>query len=196
MLVSRIRALLLVSATFVVLLGLVSELATAQQNDAGTGGDAGNTFDTATLISTCQECMGDVDSSTDPADYYKFEVSKGQVVKFTESYGGSLTDGMEFAIFAPDKSLITTDSFAYSTAASSGYYYFKVTCGGGTANYTFEISVLGNPTVDTEEAPSGINLMFVVAGIVIIAVITGVIFVLRKRSAEWLGSAPEAVSES
>uniref|UniRef100_A0A7C4TEL7 T9SS type A sorting domain-containing protein n=1 Tax=candidate division WOR-3 bacterium TaxID=2052148 RepID=A0A7C4TEL7_UNCW3 len=49
------------------------------QNDAGSGGDAGNTFETALLINP-GNYTGYMDGS-DRDDYYKFNVNSGQVIK-------------------------------------------------------------------------------------------------------------------
>jgi hypothetical protein len=52
---------------------------TITQNDAGTGGDAGDSFSTATLIGTGSH-KGTLYLSTDENDYYKFYADSGKTI--------------------------------------------------------------------------------------------------------------------
>lgn len=148
----------------------------AQQNDAGSGGDAGNTDETAVQVELNQQYNGQVDSSTDNEDWYKYYVNEGQTVTqiiVNYTWSGSLDDAQTIEIggtilklktpidfscdypggFASSSPNVgaensgTVELIEYPYAAiSAGYCNFKVSCEDGTASYTFKIEVTGEST--------------------------------------------------
>ncbi len=120
---------------------------TETQNDAGSGGDAGNSFSDALSISP-GSFAGTI-TSTDTEDWYKFEVTQGQRIEV------SMTppSGVDFDLKLYDsngneKASSTlgsgqTDSVTY-TADTSGtlYWRFKIYQYSGTGQYSFSLSLI------------------------------------------------------
>ena len=118
-----------------------------------TGGDAGDNFSAAVVISAGSGTgYGD---SSDIYDYYKVSVSSGASISV------SLTPSTDtdFDLVLYDSGQTTISSSAYSgtttdtasgTASSSGYVYIKVTrySGAGTYSMTVEVTGTGNTTQD------------------------------------------------
>lgn len=117
------------------------------QNDAGTGEDAGNSFDTATSISSGSYegilCSSD---PTDTDDWYQFYAESGKIISLsmTPPYdidfdlqlydpSGNLKDG---SYNGPGYS----DGIAY-TADSSGNWRARIYIVEGEAQYSFSVSV-------------------------------------------------------
>lgn len=63
--------------------------ASAQQNDAGTGGDAGNTFATATPLPLRGSFSGQLAAPSDADDFYGFTLAEGQSFSVAVGFGGS-----------------------------------------------------------------------------------------------------------
>ncbi len=122
---------------------------TVTQNDAGSGGDAGNTFATALQVNP-GSWSGCYLSSTDTTDYYKFNVSTGQQIKVKITPGS----GLDFDLYLYNPSQTqkasstagagVADSCVF-TADATGYWYAKAKYYSGTAgNYGLLISVSGS----------------------------------------------------
>jgi len=117
------------------------------QNDADTGGDAGDSFSTATLIGTGSK-KGTLYKSnpTDTNDYYKFYVENGQriYVSMTPPSGVDF----DLQLYDPNGSLKGgsyygdgyTDSISY-TADSTGYWRIRIYIYSGEGQYSFYVSV-------------------------------------------------------
>ena len=127
---------------------------TVTQNDAGSGGDAGNTF-TAALGVSPGSWTGCYLSSTDTTDYYKFNVTSGQVIKVKITPGSGLD--FDLKLFNPSqvqKASSTAgagiaDSCVF-TADATGYWYAKAYYYSGTSgNYGLQITLSGgaSPTL-------------------------------------------------
>lgn len=132
-----------------------------QQNDAGSGGDAGDTFDVALSISP-GSYSGYVDSS-DRNDYYKFYVSAGQRINVSVTPPSS-TD-FDLYLYNPSniqkassrKSTGYVDSIAY-TADSSGYWRFNVYQFSGSGTYSFSLNIFTPPDPSISiTAPGEVN---------------------------------------
>ncbi|MDP2806719.1 MAG: clostripain-related cysteine peptidase [bacterium] len=130
---------------------LTATAATATQNDAGSGGDAGNTFAAALTVSP-GAWTGCYLSSADTTDYYKFNVTSGQMIKVKITPGS----GLDFDLFLFNPSQVQkasstagagiADSVVF-TADATGYWYAKGSYYSGTAgNYGLSISVSGGAT--------------------------------------------------
>lgn len=127
------------------------------QNDAGSGGDAGNSFSTALSISP-GNYTGYLDNS-DVDDYYKFSVTAGQLINISMSPPG----GADFDLKLYDPSgtekassaLSGTDNVSF-TAGSSGYWRARIFYYSGSGNYSFGVTV-GDPAVawSTPQEPVG-----------------------------------------
>ncbi|MRR52235.1 MAG: T9SS type A sorting domain-containing protein, partial [Rhodocyclaceae bacterium] len=117
------------------------------QNDAGTGGDAGNTLALATQVSpgSWTGCYLD---ATDREDYYKFSVTSGQVIKVKVTPPSSAD--YDLYLYNPSQSQVASstrgaglvDSVVY-TATVSGTFYARAYQYSGTGNYSLQISTGG-----------------------------------------------------
>ncbi|HTY08815.1 MAG TPA: clostripain-related cysteine peptidase, partial [Candidatus Edwardsbacteria bacterium] len=126
---------------------------TGTQNDAGTGADAGNDFASATLVSpgSWTGCYLD---ATDRNDYYKFNVTSGQVVKVKVTPPSSAD--YDLYLYNPSQTQVGSstagtgviDSVVY-TATVSGTFYAKAYEYSGTGNYSLLISVSGGSSTPT-----------------------------------------------
>lgn len=119
------------------------------QNDAGTGGDASNTFDTATLISASSytgELGGTNLNYTDTDDYYKFYVNSGQIISVSlSSPSGADFDLKLYNPSGYEKDSSTSsglDSITY-TADSSGYWRTRMYVYTDSGTYSFTLSIGG-----------------------------------------------------
>ena len=120
---------------------------TVVQNDMGTGGDAGNSFEDATSI-TVPKGIGEWHGylgSFDTEDYYKFSVSSGSTIKSTlEPPAGA---DFDLYLYGPDWDEIGRSTqkgsvieSIKSTAATSGYYYVRVSMYSGYGSYSLSIA--------------------------------------------------------
>ena len=143
-----IRSAASIALCFVLLFSVVQIrlVAAPTQNDMGTGGDAGNTNETATLISAGSG-TGYLDS-TDTNDLYLVSLSSGQTI----SVSMTPPSGSDFDLYlyAPDTSLIDQSTYSGSTtdgvegvATSSGYFYIQVEQYSGSGTYSLTITVTG-----------------------------------------------------
>ncbi len=125
----------------------VTQAGASGQNDAGTGGDAGNDFATATLVSpgSWTGCYLD---GTDRNDYYKFNVTSGQVIKVkitppsSADYDLYLYNPSQTQKASSTRGTGYVDSVVY-TADASGYWYARAYQYSGSGNYSLLISVTG-----------------------------------------------------
>ncbi|OGF04866.1 MAG: hypothetical protein A2509_07710 [Candidatus Edwardsbacteria bacterium RIFOXYD12_FULL_50_11] len=132
---------------------LTGTAATVTQNDAGTGTDAGNTIATATTVNpgSWTGCYLD---ATDRNDYYKFNVTAGQVIKLkvtppsTADYDLYLHNTSQTQVGASTQGTGLVDSIVY-TATTTGYWYCRAYEYSGTGNYSLLISVSGGTTPTT-----------------------------------------------
>ena len=114
------------------------------QNDAGTGGDAGNTIATATLVNpgSWTGCYLD---ATDRNDYYKFNVTSGQVIKVkitppsAADFDLYLHNPSQTQVGSSTRGAGLVDSIVY-TANATGYWYCRAYQYSGTGNYGLSIS--------------------------------------------------------
>jgi len=120
---------------------------TVTQNDAGSGGDAGNTFASALSVNP-GSWTGCYLSSTDTTDYYKFNVTSGQQIKVKITPGS----GLDFDLYLYNPSQVqkasstagagVADSVVF-TADATGYWYAKAKYYSGTAgNYGLSIATV------------------------------------------------------
>ncbi|MCG2825432.1 MAG: PPC domain-containing protein [Thermoplasmatales archaeon] len=117
---------------------------TTPQNDADSGGDAGDSYYYATSI-TPGSYTGYLDSG-DVYDYYKFYVSTGQ--KISVSMTPPSTADFDLTLYTPSYSSAdsssmgtgSTETVSY-TASSSGYWQIKVSRDSGSGTYSFTVSV-------------------------------------------------------
>ncbi|MBU1355114.1 MAG: pre-peptidase C-terminal domain-containing protein [Candidatus Edwardsbacteria bacterium] len=117
------------------------------QNDAGSGGDAGNDFSTALTVSpgSWTGCYLD---GTDRNDYYKFNVTSGQVIKVKITPPSSAD--FDLYLYNPSQSQKASstagsgivDSCVF-TADASGYWYARAYQYSGSGYYSLQISVSG-----------------------------------------------------
>jgi len=117
------------------------------QNDAGSGGDAGNTFDAATSINPGSYkgilCNTEGDNGN---DYYKFYVESGQKIYLSMTPPSGID--FDLQLYDPNGNLKAgssygagyTDSISY-TADSSGYWRARIYIFSGEAQYSFYVSV-------------------------------------------------------
>lgn len=120
---------------------------TITQNDAGTGGDAGDSFSTATLIGTGSR-QGTLYQSnpTDTNDYYKFYAASGQYIYVSMTPPSGVD--FDLQLYDPNGYLKAgsylgagyTDSVSY-TADSSGYWRARIYIWSGEGQYSFYVSV-------------------------------------------------------
>ncbi len=155
----------------------VLPLAQAAQNDAGTGGDASNTFAAATPVTALGLYAGQLAGGTDTNDYYRFFVDAGEPINI--EIRGVLSTGffpaddnglrMSFRLLSPQNTLLDTpnsnqgDSRVSLVAAPvAGEYRFLVTRdqGGFTGNYQFCFLTLGGPHPCPELGMEPIEIIF------------------------------------
>jgi len=121
-------------------------------NDMGTGGDAGDTYSAAALVSpgTGTGYLGE----SDMIDVYKVAVSSGQLLSVTvvppsdADFNLTIYDGL-VPMASSSKGVGQTDS-ADVTAALSGYLYIWVTQVSGSGNYTMTVAVSSATSGKTE----------------------------------------------
>ena len=130
---------------------------TSEQNDMGTGGDAGNSMSAATLISAGSG-TGYLDS-TDTTDYYKVAVSSGQTVRV------SMTppSGSDFDLYIYDTNQSQVDSSnlggsqtdtVEATASASGYFYIYVYHYSGSGTYSMTVTITGGGATQNDMGSS------------------------------------------
>jgi hypothetical protein len=126
---------------------------TFEQNDMGTGGDAGNSMSAATLISAGSG-TGYIDS-TDTADYYKISVTSGQTisVRMTPPSGSDF----DLKLYDTNQSQVDSSNLGGSqtdtveaTASASGYFYIYVYHYSGTGTYSMTVTVTGGGTTQND----------------------------------------------
>jgi len=116
-------------------------------NDAGSGGDAGDDFNTATQISV-GNYEGFVESF-DINDYYKIFVSAGNTIHITMT--PALGSNLDLKLFDPSKDLVgestnggdAAESISY-TAETSGDHFILVYFVSPTSSYTLNITIEDN----------------------------------------------------
>ena len=121
-------------------------VAVSGQNDAGSGDDAPDNFDSALLISQ-GDYSGYLDDS-DSDDYYKFYVNSGQQISLTLTSPGS--GDFDPYIYSPVDTVnwkarsYTTDSPESTSfvADTSGYWRVRINRYSGSGNYLFSVSVI------------------------------------------------------
>jgi len=126
----------------------VTQAGASGQNDAGSGADAGNDFTTATQISpgSWTGCYLD---ATDRNDYYKFNVTSGQVIKVkitppsSADYDLYLYNPSQTQKASSTRGTGYVDSIVY-TADASGYWYAQAYEYSGSGNYSLSLSVSGS----------------------------------------------------
>lgn len=119
-----------------------------QQNDLGTGGDAGNSFDSCTTVGSYASGNGILCSSdpTDTEDWYQFSVESGQRISVSMIPPYGINFDVELYDPARNKKAEShygsgvTDGFTY-TAASNGYWRLRVNLVSGEGQYYLSISV-------------------------------------------------------
>jgi len=147
-----------VSLAFLFSMIYVKPVVATVQDDMGTGGDAGNTFDTATLISAGTG-TGYLDSN-DQNDYYKISVSEGQSisVSMTPPFGSDfdlrLYDSNQTQVDYSNSSGSVTDTVTY-TATTSGYFYVKVYLWGGSGTYSMVVTITGGEVTTQNDMGTG-----------------------------------------
>jgi Zn-dependent metalloprotease len=119
------------------------------QNDAGSGADAGDTFAAALSLSPgTYTCLL---NTTDRNDYFKFNVTSGQVIKVKITPPS--TADFDLYLYNPSQTQVgsstagtgAVDSVVY-TATTTGTFYAKAYEYSGSGNYTLLISVGGGTT--------------------------------------------------
>lgn len=121
---------------------------TLDQNDANSGGDAGNTFATATSISTGVTRKGTLyeTNPTDMQDWYKFYAASGKYIK---AYVWPPA-GVDFdlQLYDPNENLKGTSKkgpgemeYIYYQSDVSGYWRIHVYIYDGEGQYSVEVSV-------------------------------------------------------
>jgi len=169
MLFSRFMEILAASL-LILALGLTSRPVMAQQqNDAGSGGDAGNVRETALEVEPNKEYTGRTNSPADNVDTYKVYVYKGQNAKVIGNYTWTspptrapfiqiqiMFPGL---LYFPDVWQQPSGMYESEvrTADSSGYWEFTVICTDGALDYSFKIEVSGEPQPDQERPVNEIS---------------------------------------
>ncbi len=129
-------------------------------NDAGSGGDAGDDFDTATEISV-GNYEGFVESF-DVNDYYKIFVSEGNTIHVTMT--PSIGSNLDLKLFDPNEDLVgestnvgdVEESISY-TAETSGDHFILVYFVSPTSSYTLNVTIEDNipPTISITSPANG-----------------------------------------
>ena len=136
------------------------------RGDAG-GGDAGDDFNTATLVSAGSSLSGTLDATTD-IDYYKFQVTEGQGINLSLQWTSSNQyHVMYMYLYDPDNYYV---GFAYAYGANApvyiaaagekaGQWRIKIYYGTGDipGNYNFRITLYDPPSAPALYSPSSIT---------------------------------------
>lgn len=129
------------------------ELAISDQNDANSNGDIGDDFAQAAFIQLGDPISGQLGGS-DKADWYKFEVSGGQIVDLVFTPGADVQETQSiFAYDANHGNPIWEAQHVFPSVrepgrwvldtSQAGIYYLQITYGhlkNGTGSYTLELS--------------------------------------------------------
>lgn len=153
--VSRVRMWFLVALMIVPLFALIHPAgADHGQNDAGSGGDAGDSISAAIPVTPFGLYSGLLSAeSSDPNDYYSFPAELGKQINIeirNALFGGSLVAGdnddrFSFRLLGPEGVPLDTPNtnqgdtrVAIAAAPVTGTYYFQVTKAiGARYNYQF-----------------------------------------------------------
>ncbi len=129
-------------------------------DDAGSGGDAGDDFDTATEISV-GNYEGFVESF-DVNDYYKIFVSEGNTIHVTMT--PSIGSNLDLKLFDPNEDLVgestnvgdVEESISY-TAETSGDHFILVYFVSPPSSYTLNVTIEDNipPTISITSPTNG-----------------------------------------
>jgi len=158
-----------------------------QQNDMGTGEDAGDTFDEATLIDVGNG-NGYIHDPIDGRDYYKIPVATGQTIRV------GLTSKLDFecnlAIYDAYQQVVDAAEFKNKnpisvswTFTSPGFCYIKVATWirqGGTYSLSITLSGGHEPTLEpviVEESMDFFESLSSIPGFPVYSVIIGILFV-------------------
>ncbi len=147
---------------------------TLMQNDAGSGGDAGNTFSSATLITRGQYNGMLVDF--DYYDYYRIELISGDVISIHLSFQESLNFDLFFYDPSTNRIALSTDGLSDEsiviTVAETGSFRILVSRLTGFGAYELVIHVSHPSELD-------FNWKALVIFGAVIAVIIGIFFIIR-----------------
>lgn len=116
------------------------DLSSAAQNDAGSGGDAGNTRGDAVPIRVGLSLGGQL-GDTDSEDWYAFDVSDGEIISLSFTTGQD-AENLSVEMYSPSHDILMGEywqGFRMSTSyrhvtshSSGGIYYLRVFGDGGT----------------------------------------------------------------
>jgi hypothetical protein len=131
---------ILIILSMVIVTNFVNALTNKGYYDQDTTSDNNNSFATAELISSERVLRGQLLSSTDTNDYYKFYISAGASCYVQLS---GISSGSDYDLFIYNPSQATVASSRNSpgigewvsfTASTSGYYYIRVQLLSGTGS--------------------------------------------------------------
>jgi hypothetical protein len=152
--ITNIQAAIVI-ATLILFAWFAGSVVTApsEQNDANSGGDAGDTFTDATLINpgTYDGWLG----SGDRKDWYKFSVNTGYIINVDLS--SPLGLNFDLKLYGLGESVRATSDnegscaeYVSYVADSSGEWRIKIYIKSGSGNYSFSVSI-----TDQNDANSG-----------------------------------------
>ena len=134
-----------------------------QGNDAGSGGDAGNSFSTATSLgSTSSTYYGNLSSTNDTDDYYSINMSNDTGIHVEVNFD---TTNNDFDLYLYSSTQSTIDSsYSWSsnesvssngTSVGGTTVFLRVEAYSGSGDYTMIISIFSVYTVAQNDANTG-----------------------------------------
>ena len=134
-----------------------------QGNDAGSGGDAGNSFSTATSLgSTSSTYYGNLSSTNDSDDYYSINMSNDTGIHVEVNFD---TTNNDFDLYLYSSTQSTIDSsYSWSsnesvssngTSVGGTTVFLRVEAYSGSGDYTMIISIFSVYTVAQNDANTG-----------------------------------------
>jgi len=166
------------------------------QNDAGSGGDAGDTFENATDISF-GTYLGELPAG-DINDFYKFYINDELPISI--GVAGTVTSDLNLYIYNAEQILLSSHTSAsaveeHNAVFQPGWYVIQIVTVTGNSTYYLTITVLGmsiptEPTTPPDDwlyTPPNTDwinnlLNWIVPSILVIAIIIAIVVFVRTRN--------------
>ncbi len=129
----------------------------ASQNDANSGGDAGDTFDAATQLASVNSTYSGFLKDADTDDYYKVNVLAGQTLAVNVTPASGLQVALQFynparnTVFSdyPNQGVMAKASWTTNSAMPNYTYYVRVDESSGFGTYSMVVSLVSQNDAGT-----------------------------------------------
>lgn len=168
------------------------------QNDGGSAGDAGDSFDTAKTI-TAGSYSGTLPEG-DEYDYYKIYVESGDNLAITLSCENN--SDLDLYLYNPyggleDQSLSgSSNEYVSADIDETGYWVINIHKFSGNANYIFTVVIISGFGTTTTQTGIGENAIWVALGIIlgVLLLIITAYLTITKRGQRQIGQENESIT--